>query len=37
VRALDDVVSAGKVLYVGISDTPAWIVAQAVTLADLRG
>ena len=37
VRALDDVVSAGKVLYIGISDTPAWIVAQAVTLADLRG
>jgi aryl-alcohol dehydrogenase-like predicted oxidoreductase len=37
VRALEDVVSAGKVLYVGISDTPAWIVAQAVTLADLRG
>lgn len=37
VRALDDVVSAGKVLYVGISDAPAWIVAQAVTLADLRG
>jgi aryl-alcohol dehydrogenase-like predicted oxidoreductase len=36
-RALDDVVRAGKVLYVGISDTPAWIVAQAVTLADLRG
>jgi aryl-alcohol dehydrogenase-like predicted oxidoreductase len=37
VRALDDAVSAGKVLYVGISDTPAWIVSQAVTLADLRG
>jgi aryl-alcohol dehydrogenase-like predicted oxidoreductase len=37
VRALDDVVSAGKVLYVGISDTPAWIVSQAVTLADLHG
>jgi len=37
VRALDDLVSAGKVLYVGISDTPAWVVAQAVTLADLRG
>jgi aryl-alcohol dehydrogenase-like predicted oxidoreductase len=36
-RALDDVVRAGKVLYVGISDTPAWIVAQANTLADLRG
>jgi aryl-alcohol dehydrogenase-like predicted oxidoreductase len=37
VRALDDVVSAGKVLYIGVSDTPAWIVSQAVTLADLRG
>jgi aryl-alcohol dehydrogenase-like predicted oxidoreductase len=37
VRALDDVVRAGKVLYVGISDAPAWIVAQAVTLADERG
>jgi aryl-alcohol dehydrogenase-like predicted oxidoreductase len=37
VRALDDVVRAGKVLYVGISDTPAWIVSQAMTLADLRG
>jgi aryl-alcohol dehydrogenase-like predicted oxidoreductase len=36
-RAFDDVVSAGKALYVGISDTPAWVVAQAVTLADLRG
>jgi aryl-alcohol dehydrogenase-like predicted oxidoreductase len=37
VRALDDLVSAGKVLYVGMSDTPAWVVSQAVTLADLRG
>lgn len=36
-RALDDQVRAGKVLYVGISNTPAWIVAQANTLADLRG
>jgi aryl-alcohol dehydrogenase-like predicted oxidoreductase len=36
-RALDDVVRAGKVLYVGISDTPAWIVARANALADLRG
>ncbi|HEV8192159.1 MAG TPA: aldo/keto reductase [Ktedonobacterales bacterium] len=36
-RALDDAVRAGKVLYVGISDTPAWVVAQANTLADLRG
>ncbi len=37
VRALDDLVAKGQVLYVGISDTPAWQVAQAVTLADLRG
>lgn len=36
-RALDDVVRSGKVLYVGISDTPAWIVSQANTLAELRG
>jgi aryl-alcohol dehydrogenase-like predicted oxidoreductase len=36
-RGLDDLVRAGKVLYVGISDTPAWIVAQANTLAALRG
>jgi aryl-alcohol dehydrogenase-like predicted oxidoreductase len=37
VRALDDLVTQGKVLYVGISDTPAWVVSQAVTLADVRG
>ncbi len=37
VRTLDDLVSSGKVLYVGISDTPAWVVSQAVTLAELRG
>ncbi|MDH3197249.1 MAG: aldo/keto reductase [Candidatus Krumholzibacteria bacterium] len=36
-RALDDLVRAGKVLHVGVSDTPAWIVAQANTLAELRG
>lgn len=36
-RALDDLVRDGKVLYVGISDTPAWVVSQANTLADLRG
>jgi aryl-alcohol dehydrogenase-like predicted oxidoreductase len=28
-RALDDLVRAGKVFYIGISDTPAWIVSQA--------
>jgi aryl-alcohol dehydrogenase-like predicted oxidoreductase len=36
-RALDDVVRAGKVLYVGISDAPAWIVSRANTLAEWRG
>ena len=36
-RALDDLVRQGKVLYVGISDAPAWWVAQANTLAHLRG
>lgn len=36
-RALDDMIRAGKVLYIGISDTPAWIVAQGNTLAELKG
>jgi aryl-alcohol dehydrogenase-like predicted oxidoreductase len=36
-RALDDLVRQGKVLYVGVSDTPAWEVARANTLAELRG
>jgi aryl-alcohol dehydrogenase-like predicted oxidoreductase len=36
-RALDDLVRDGKILYAGISDTPAWVVSQANTLADLRG
>jgi aryl-alcohol dehydrogenase-like predicted oxidoreductase len=36
-RALDDVVRAGKVMYVGISDAPAWVVSRANTIADYRG
>ena len=36
-RALDDAVRAGKILHVGVSDTPAWVVAQANTLAQWRG
>ncbi|MCC5636624.1 aldo/keto reductase [Nostoc sp. CHAB 5844] len=36
-RALDDVVRQGKVLYIGISDAPAWIVAQANTIAQYQG
>jgi aryl-alcohol dehydrogenase-like predicted oxidoreductase len=36
-RALDDLVRAGKVRYIGFSDTPAWKAAQAQVLAELRG
>jgi aryl-alcohol dehydrogenase-like predicted oxidoreductase len=36
-RGLDDLVRQGKVHYIGISDAPAWIVAQANTMAELRG
>ena len=36
-RALDAVVRAGKVLHVAVSNTPAWIVSRANTLAELRG
>jgi aryl-alcohol dehydrogenase-like predicted oxidoreductase len=36
-RGLDDLVRAGKVLYIGISDTPAWVISRANMLAELRG
>jgi aryl-alcohol dehydrogenase-like predicted oxidoreductase len=36
-RALDDIIRAGKILYIGISDTPAWIVSRINTIAELRG
>ncbi|MFL6409406.1 MAG: aldo/keto reductase [Nitrososphaeraceae archaeon] len=36
-RALDVMVRAGKILYIGVSDAPAWIVSQANTLANLKG
>ena len=36
-RGLDDLVRQGKVLHVGISDAPAWWIAQANTLASFRG
>jgi len=35
--ALNDVVRAGKVLYIGVSDCPAWRVAEMNTIAKLRG
>jgi len=36
-RGLDDLVHAGKVLYIGISDAPAWVVSYANAIAELRG
>jgi aryl-alcohol dehydrogenase-like predicted oxidoreductase len=36
-RALDDMVRDGKILYIGISDAPAWIVSQDNILANLKG
>ena len=35
VRGLDDLARAGKILYAGLSNFPAWRVARAVTLAEL--
>src|SRR5262245_11612282 len=35
-RALDDLVTSGKVRYIGFSDTPAWKVAEAQVTARLR-
>ena len=35
--ALDDLVRAGKIRYLGFSNTPAWVTAQAQTMATLRG
>lgn len=36
-RAFDDLVRAGKVLYIGISDAPSWVISRANTIAELRG
>lgn len=36
-RAFDDLVRQGKVLYIGVSDAPAWWIARANTIAELRG
>ena len=36
-RALDDAVRAGKILYIGISDAPAWVTARGNALAELQG
>lgn len=36
-RGLDDLVRQGKILYAAASDTPAYVVSEAITLANLRG
>lgn len=36
-RALDDEVRRGRVLYIGVSNMPAWRIARANTLAELMG
>ncbi|MET9226716.1 aldo/keto reductase [Lentzea sp. NPDC003310] len=36
-RGLDDLVRQGKVLHVGMSNTPAWEISRMQAVADLRG
>jgi len=36
-RGLEDLIRSGKVHYIGVSDTPAWVVSKANTMAELRG
>ncbi len=36
-RALDDMVRAGKILHVGVSNMPGWVISRANTLAEERG
>lgn len=36
-RGFDDLVSSGKVLYIGLSDTPAWQASRMQAIAELRG
>lgn len=36
-RALDDLVRAGKILHAGVSNMPAWLISRANTLAEERG
>lgn len=36
-RGLDDLARSGKVLYVGLSNFPAWLTSRAATMAEIRG
>jgi len=35
-RGLDDLIRAGKVLYIGVSDTPAWVVSRSNAITELK-
>lgn len=37
VRGLDDLARAGKILYAGFSNFPAWVTSRAQTIAEIRG
>ncbi|MCL6407116.1 aldo/keto reductase [Dickeya dadantii] len=37
VRTFDDLIRAGKIQYAGLSNFPAWRIARADTMAELRG
>lgn len=36
-KAFEDLVRSGKILYIGLSDTPAWQAARMQMMAELRG
>ena len=36
-RGLDDLIRQGKINYIGFSDTPAWVISSAQTMAELMG
>jgi aryl-alcohol dehydrogenase-like predicted oxidoreductase len=36
-KTLDELISSTKINYIGISDTPAWVVSRANTMAEIRG
>lgn len=37
IETLQDLVRAGKIRYIGFSDTPAWAVSRMATISELRG
>lgn len=37
IRGLDELIRAGKILHIGISDAPAWVISRGNAFAELRG